>query len=136
MATSTNQKNLKYSNGEPVKVVIADTNTLNTLDERQFKTGLSEVLKYAFIEKSCHAKKDYKLLEFLKQNKDKIYEKDSKILSKLIQICCSLKSAVVNKDEKEKGLRAILNFGHTYAHAIENLTKYENIHMEKLFLLE
>ena len=107
------------------KVVIADTNTLNTLDERQFKTGLSEVLKYAFIEKSCHAKKDYKLLEFLKQNKDKIYEKDSKILSKLIQICCSLKSAVVNKDEKEKGLRAILNFGHTYAHAIENLTKYE-----------
>ena len=107
------------------KAVIADTNTLNTLDERQYKTGLSEVLKYAFIEKSCNAKEDYNLFEFLKDYKEEILQKDADTLKGLIEICCALKSAVVNQDEKEKGLRAILNFGHTYAHAIENLTHYE-----------
>jgi len=107
------------------KVVIADTLTLNTLDERQFKTGLSEVLKYAYIEKSCNDKEVYNLFEFLKDYKDEILSKDSEILADLIEICCRLKACVVNQDEKEKGLRAILNFGHTYAHAIENLTHYE-----------
>ena len=47
------------------------------------------------------------------------------MLKEIITICCKLKRAVVNQDEKEKGLRAILNFGHTYAHAIENITNYE-----------
>ena len=107
------------------KLVLADTNTLNTLDERQFKTGLSEILKYAFIEKTCNSKEDYCLYEFLKENRESIYNKDHTTLKELIKICCSLKSAVVNQDEKEKGLRAILNFGHTYAHAIENITHYE-----------
>ena len=107
------------------KLVLADTNTLNTLDDRQFKTGLSEVLKYAFIEKSCNAEHYYNLFDFLKENKELIYKKDSEILKRLIQICCELKSAVVNQDEKEQGLRAILNFGHTYAHAIENITEYK-----------
>lgn len=107
------------------KLVVADTNTLNSLDERQFKTGLSEVLKYSFIEKSCNDSEDYNLFEFLKDYKDEIFEKEPDTLKNLIEICVRLKSAVVNQDEKEKGLRAILNFGHTYAHAIENLTHYE-----------
>lgn len=107
------------------KLVLADTNTLNTLDDRQFKTGLAEVLKYAFIERSCNADEDYHLLEFLKKNKDEIFKKNNNILQELIKICCLLKSSVVNQDEKEKGLRAILNFGHTYAHAIENITDYK-----------
>ena len=107
------------------KVVIADTNTLNTLDDRQFKTGLAEVLKYAFIEKSCNDNEDYNLFEFLSEYKNEIYEKHPDTLKNLIEVCCRLKSCVVNQDEKEKGLRAILNFGHTYAHAIENLTHYE-----------
>ena len=106
------------------KVVIADTNTLNTLDDRQFKTGLAEVLKYAFIEKSCNDNEDYNLFEFLSEYKNEIYEKHPDTLKNLIEVCCRLKSCVVNQDEKEKGLRAILNFGHTYAHAIENLTNY------------
>ena len=106
------------------KLVLADTATLMTLDERQFKTGLSEVLKYAFIEKSCNADRDYKFLEFLKFYKNEIENRELHVLNDLITICCSLKAAVVNQDEKEKGLRAILNFGHTYAHAIENLTNY------------
>lgn len=107
------------------KLVLADTNTLNTLDERQFKTGLAEVLKYAFIEKTCGCETKYNLFEFLKQNKDEIYSKNHNVLKDLIKICCELKASVVNKDEKEKGLRVILNFGHTYAHAIEKLTNYE-----------
>ena len=107
------------------KLVLSDTNVLKTLDERQFKTGLSEVIKYAFIEKTCNAEENYNLYEFLKENKEKICKRDTKALKELITICCKLKSAVVNQDEKEKGLRAILNFGHTYAHAIENITNYE-----------
>ncbi len=107
------------------KLVLTDTNTLNTLDERQFKTGLSEVIKYAFIEKSCMAKEDFNLLNFLENNKKSILNKESETIQELIRICCELKSAVVNQDEKEKGLRAILNFGHTYAHAIENITEYK-----------
>ena len=107
------------------KLVIADTNTLYTLDERQFKTGLSEVLKYAFIEKTCNAEENFDLYNFLEKNREEIYKKNPETLKRLIEICCKLKSAVVNQDEKEKGLRAILNFGHTYAHAIENITHYE-----------
>lgn len=107
------------------KAVIADTLTLKSLDDRQFKTGLSEVLKYSFIEKTCNADRNYNLFEFLSENKTEIYNKNSDVLTELISICCSLKAAVVKQDEKEKGLRAILNFGHTYAHAIENLTHYE-----------
>ncbi len=107
------------------KLVISDTCVLNTLSDRQFKTGLSEILKYAFIEKSCANRVDFNLFGYLKAYKDEIYNKNPKILKKLIKMSCELKSCVVNKDEKEKGLRAILNFGHTYAHAIEKLTHYE-----------
>ena len=116
-------KNVLGSFYQP-KLVLADTNTLNTLDDRQFKTGLSEVLKYAFIEKSCMADEDFQFFEFLEQYRDDIFNKNHDVLKKLIKICCLLKSSVVNKDEKEKGLRAILNFGHTYAHALEIVTDY------------
>ncbi len=107
------------------KLVLADTNTLNKLDNRQFKTALAEILKYGFIEKSCNASKDYHLLDFLKENREEIYKINHEVLKKLIKICCLLKCSVVNQDEKEEsGLRAILNFGHTYAHAIEIVTDY------------
>ena len=106
------------------KLVLTDINSLSTLDLRQFKTGLSEVLKYAFIENSCGINLGGSFFEFLKENREKIFEKDKECLEKLISICCTLKSAVVNHDEKEKGLRAILNFGHTFAHAIEKTTNY------------
>ena len=106
------------------KVVIIDTNVLKTLDLRHLKTGLAEVLKYAFIEKSCGYEKDFGLYEFLKQNRQKIFALDSAVVSELIYRCCTLKACVVSKDETEKGLRAVLNLGHTFAHAIENLTNY------------
>lgn len=114
-------KNLVGAFYQP-KLVLADVGALKTLDLRQLKTGLAEVLKYAFIEKSCG--RDYGFFDFLNKNKNAIFEGDSEVLSELINICCELKASVVNQDETEKGVRAILNFGHTYAHAIENLTNY------------
>lgn len=119
-----NGKNLIGAFYQP-KLVISDVSVLKTLDIRQLKTGLAEVLKYSFIEKSCNDSQNHNLFDFLKENIDEIYKLNPDIISKLIKICCSLKSAVVNQDETEKGLRAILNLGHTYAHAIENLTQYK-----------
>ena len=106
------------------KLVLADISVLKTLDLRQLKTGLAEILKYAFIEKSCKSQLNFRLLDFLNQNKELIYDLNPHIISELINICCSLKACVVNEDETEKGLRVILNLGHTFAHAIENLTNY------------
>ncbi|MEI3255044.1 MAG: 3-dehydroquinate synthase [Candidatus Gastranaerophilaceae bacterium] len=110
------------------KLVLADISTLKTLDLRQLKTGLAEVLKYAFIEKSCGtssiSNSNDRLFDFLQQYKKDIFALKSDTMSRLVEICCTLKACVVNQDETEKGLRAILNFGHTYAHAIENLTNY------------
>lgn len=106
------------------KIVIADTSVLKTLDLRQLKTGLAEVLKYAFIEKSCGAELNYRFFDFLKQNRNEIFELNPVVISNMIKTCCELKACVVNKDETEKGLRTILNLGHTFAHAIENLTNY------------
>lgn len=106
------------------KLVLADITTLKTLDIRQLKTGLCEVLKYAFIEKTCNAPLNYRLFDFLKQHKEEIFDLNPAVVSQLINICCSLKASVVNQDETEKGIRAILNLGHTFAHAIESLTNY------------
>lgn len=107
------------------KLVLIDTSTLKTLPERELKTGLGEVLKYAFIEKSCELGENLELFEFLKANKANIYNFDSIILEKLVEYCCKLKASVVSKDEKESGLRAILNLGHTIGHAIEKTTDYK-----------
>ncbi len=107
------------------KVVFINTNFLKTLDERQLKTGLGEVVKYAFIEKSCMNNEEFNLTNFISENCEKILNKDNLTLSSLIQMCIKLKISVVEKDEKENGLRRILNFGHTYGHAIEQITGYK-----------
>lgn len=106
------------------KIVFINTNFLSTLDENQYKSGLGEVLKYGFIEKSCNPDSEINLLNFLRENYEKIQKKDSVVMQKLIYDCVSLKIIVVQKDEKESGLRKILNYGHTYAHAVEKLTNY------------
>ena len=98
---------------------------MKTLDDRQFKTGLGEVVKYSFIEKSCKCEEELNLTNFLSEKSQEILNRDEKTLSKLIEICVKLKISVVEKDEKENGLRRILNFGHTYGHAIEKITKYK-----------
>lgn len=116
-------KNLVGSFYQP-KLVLIDTDFLNSLNLKQFKTGLAEVVKYGFIEKTCNAEESYDFIEFLIRNKSKIFELDKDVLINLISTCCSLKNAVVMQDEKEQNLRAILNFGHTFAHAIEIATNY------------
>ena len=106
------------------KAVFINVNFLKTLDEKQYKSGLGEVLKYGFIEKSCNQNDDAQLINFLSKNYEKILSKDILTLKQLIKMCIELKIAVVQQDEKEKGLRKILNYGHTYGHVIETLTKY------------
>ena len=117
-------KNLVGSFYQP-KVVYINPMFLKTLDDRQFKTGLGEVVKYSFIEKSCLCDEELNLTNFLSDKSRLILERNEKTLSKLIEICIKLKISVVEKDEKESGLRKILNFGHTYGHAIEKITKYK-----------
>ncbi len=109
------------------KLVLSDIKTLESLPLEQLKTGLAEVLKYSFIEKTCGLNEDFEtnFLEYLKQNKDSIFALDSDVMVKIIEYSCKLKAAVVNQDEKELGLRAILNFGHTIGHAIEKCTEYK-----------
>jgi len=117
-------KNLLGSFYQP-KAVLINTNFLDTLDERQFKTGLGEVVKYTFIEKSCKCNEDLNLTNFLNENSEKILNKNPQTLEKLIEICIKLKVSVVQQDEKEGNLRKILNFGHTYGHAVEKITNYK-----------
>ena len=116
-------KNLVGSFYQPDAVFI-NVNFLKTLDIKQFKSGLGEVLKYAFIEKSCRCEEDLNLMNFLCENYKKILNYDILTLKDLIEMCVKLKISVVSKDEKENGLRKILNFGHTYGHAIEKITNY------------
>lgn len=117
-------KNLVGAFYQP-KIVFINPKFLKTLDERQFKTGLGEVVKYSFIEKSCKCEEELNLTNFLSEKTAEILNRDEKTLLKLIEICVKLKISVVEKDEKENGLRRILNFGHTYGHAIEKITKYK-----------
>ena len=117
-------KNIVGSFYQPKRVYI-NTNFLNTLDNRQYKSGLGEVLKYAFIEKNCGYKVPIYLFEFLVLNLGKIMERESITLGRVIEYCLNMKIAVVEQDEKENGLRKILNFGHTLGHALEGITDFK-----------
>ena len=117
-------KNIVGSFYQPKKVFI-NINFFKTLDERQFMSGMGEVLKYAFIESSCKYKMPIYLFEFLTLSCEKILEREPLTLIRMIEYCLNLKIAVVSQDEKEGGLRKILNFGHTFAHALESITRYQ-----------
>lgn len=105
------------------KIVFINPKFLQTLDEKQFKSGLGEVLKYGFIEGSCFS--EFNLANYLLKNKDKIFERNEKILEKIIEVCINLKKNIVEQDEKEGDLRRILNLGHTLGHAIERITNFK-----------
>ena len=94
------------------RCVIADTETLNTLDDRQLSAGIAEVIKYGLI-------RDLPFFEWLENNMHKLLDRDSESLSYAIERSCQNKAAVVAEDEKEAGVRATLNLGHTFGHAIE-----------------
>ena len=107
------------------QAVYINLNFLKTLDEKQYKSGFGEVIKYAFIEKTCNHSEYFNLLEYLKENRGKYENRDNEFLSRIIEICLTLKASVVAQDEKESGLRKILNLGHTFGHALEEETKYK-----------
>ncbi|HEC69379.1 MAG TPA: 3-dehydroquinate synthase [Candidatus Omnitrophica bacterium] len=112
-------KNLVGSFWQPA-LVLTDISFLKTLPSSQIKEGLSEAVKYGLI-------KDKKLFEFIEKNHQRILEK--KPLLKLIYSCVKIKKQIVEKDEREeKGIRTILNFGHTIAHGIESASNYRISH--------
>jgi 3-dehydroquinate synthase len=101
------------------KLVLADTSTLNTLDDRQLSAGLAEVIKYGLI-------RDLLFFEWLEQNIDKLLARDPEALAYAIKRSCENKAEVVIADEHEGGVRALLNLGHTFGHAIEAGMGYGN----------
>ncbi len=106
-------KNLVGAFWQPLAVVV-DLNTLTTLPAREVKSGLAEVVKYGMIY-------DSDFLTFLELNMKAITNLDLAVLSEVVSICCQIKAKVVSEDEKEQGIRAILNYGHTFGHSIEML---------------
>ncbi|MCU7904358.1 MAG: 3-dehydroquinate synthase [Candidatus Thiodiazotropha sp. (ex Epidulcina cf. delphinae)] len=94
------------------RLVLADTSTLNTLDDRQFSSGLAEVIKYGLIV-------DADFFNWLEEKMDALLARDPRCLAYAIQRSCRCKADVVEADEKEAGQRALLNLGHTFGHAIE-----------------
>jgi 3-dehydroquinate synthase len=99
------------------QVVIADTDTLATLPERELSAGLAEVIKYGLI-------RDPAFFDWLDQNMTRLLAKDSEALAYAIERSCQNKAEIVALDEREDGARALLNFGHTFGHAIEAGTGY------------
>ena len=100
------------------KAVIIDPKVLSTLDEATYIAGMAEVIKYGLI-------MDLPLFETIEASVDKIMDRDYDTMTKIIAWCCRCKAAVVEEDETERsGRRAILNYGHTYGHAIETVFGY------------
>ena len=112
-------KNLIGSFYQP-KAVLIDVDMLKTLDKRELANGFAEVIKYG-------AALDADFFKYLESNYKKILTYDEESLIHIIERSCSIKADIVNKDEKESGLRSVLNFGHSLGHAVETLYNYENI---------
>ena len=101
----------------PPRLVIVDPLLLRTLPQRQFRSGLAEVIKYGVIA-------DRNLFAYLEHNMPRVLRRDKAALDYLITRCAQIKASVVSRDEHESGLREILNFGHTFGHALESVTRY------------
>ena len=101
------------------KCVVADISTLISLPDREFRAGLAEVIKYGLI-------RDLEFFTYLEQNADALLDRDLNSLAHAIERSCMNKAQVVELDERESGLRALLNFGHTFGHAIENKLGYKD----------
>ena len=109
-------KNLIGAFHQP-RLVLIDTDTLDTLADRELRAGIAEVIKHGAIA-------DADFFAWLEDNMDALLAKDANALAHAVQRSCEIKAAVVAEDEREAGRRAILNFGHTFGHAIENCLGY------------
>ncbi len=110
------------------RAVLADTEVLKTLPVRELRAGLAEVIKYGCIW-------DPVLFDWLDRNMDRLLACDTEAISYAVARSCEIKATIVAKDEREQSVRAILNFGHTFGHAIEAATQYtEFLHGEAVAL--
>ena len=105
------------------RLVIADVDTWKTLPAKALIDELAEVIKYAVIE-------DIKFFDYLEENLDRVKSLDSKVLEEVIFRSAKIKAAIVEKDERDSGLRNILNYGHTIGHAIESASNFKMGHGE------
>jgi 3-dehydroquinate synthase len=101
----------------PPRLVLTDPELLRTLSNREFRGGLAEVVKHAVIA-------DAKMFAMLEKDMEKVLRRDRQTLSFLIPRNMEIKARAVSRDERESGMREILNYGHTFAHALESVTKY------------
>ena len=101
----------------PPQLVLIDTELLRTLSDREFRGGLAEVIKHAIIA-------DAEMFALLEKDMEKVLRRDRHLLSLLIPRNVAIKARVVSRDEHESGIREILNYGHTFAHALESVTNY------------
>lgn len=110
-------KNLVGAFCQP-ELVFVDVDFIDTLPEREYLTGLAEVIKYGII-------RDQDFFEYLENHLEQIKARNSECLMHIIHRCCAIKADIVAQDETENGLRALLNLGHTFGHAFEALTNYQ-----------
>lgn len=101
------------------RLVLIDPAVLKTLDSRELRSGMAEVIKYSVIH-------DRDFYHFLRDTMAGAYALDEAVISRIIKTCCTIKAAITAQDEHEGGIRAVLNFGHTIGHAIETLTAYSS----------
>jgi 3-dehydroquinate synthetase len=101
----------------PPRLVLVDPDALQSLPEREFRSGLAEVIKYGVIA-------DAKLFAYLEEQMEEVLARGSGPLENIIRRAIGIKAEVVSKDERESGLREMLNYGHTFAHALESSTRY------------
>jgi 3-dehydroquinate synthase len=102
----------------PPRLVLTDPDVLRTLPEREFRGGLAEIIKHAVIA-------DVKMFAYLEKHMEKVQRRNRAALEYLVPRNVAIKARVVTRDERESGLREVLNFGHTFAHALESVTHYE-----------
>ena len=123
--TAVNYLNFKNIVGvfKNPEIVLIDPDLLQTLPEREIKNGVAEIIKYGVIG-------DPSLFSLLEKRMDDIFESDPLFLEEIIYRCCKIKIDIVEKDERETGLRRILNYGHTIGHAIETASNFAISHGE------
>jgi 3-dehydroquinate synthase len=119
-------KNLLGTFYQPA-AVFTDLSFLETLPQKEFNNGLAEIIKYGIIE-------DEKMFHALEENMEAVKQKDAALMLKIVENCCRIKKSIVDIDEREQGLRRILNFGHTLGHALEAISKYKITHGEGVAL--
>jgi 3-dehydroquinate synthase len=103
------------------RLVISDLSVLKTLPEEQVENGLAEIIKYGLI-------KDKGLFEFIDSNLAALKSLDGKVTGEVVSRCAAIKAGIVEKDEKDLGLRNVLNYGHTTGHALETVSKLKVSH--------